>query len=335
MARVAALRPSRSAGDIGRRPSPVTSPLLAMVSPDAADGGRRPLGRRRIGRERRGRHVGIDRDRERLDLGLLALLPGLHGFERLAHRLAAEIEPRHQERRIGLLAREARCRSRGSSANSAAAPRSSCGATVSGAAISGALHAAPAPPGGRRGELRGGWRRSAIARSSALGSAARRLRARRFGCGSASGIGRRSPLSLRFGTGSVDVVGHEQRLAEQALADRAGDVGVARVETGERVAQRRRHRRAHRPRHVEGRAVRGARSARSASAGRSAMTGWRATSAARSCDPIALGTTMKVRRPRPKGVTRPPFGPRRDATIHPNSTQRYRRNRYCRRDAAP
>jgi hypothetical protein len=44
---------------------------------------------------------------------------------------------------------------------------------------------------------------------------------------------------------------------------------------------------------------------------------------------------MKVSKLRPKGVTRPPFGPRHDATIHPNSTQRYRRNRHCRRDAAP
>ena len=41
MARVEALRPSRSAGDIGRRPSPVTSPLGAMVSPTpTVDGGR-------------------------------------------------------------------------------------------------------------------------------------------------------------------------------------------------------------------------------------------------------------------------------------------------------
>src|SRR5687768_4976643 len=51
--------------------------------------------------------------------------------------------------------------------------------------------------------------------------------------------------------------------------------------------------------------------------GRSAMTGWRATSAARSCDPIALGATTKVRKPRPKGVIRPPFGLRRDAKIIP------------------
>src|SRR5687767_13201185 len=52
-------------------------------------------------------------------------------------------------------------------------------------------------------------------------------------------------------------------------------------------------------------------------AGRSAIAGWRATSAARSCDPIALGAPTKARMLRPKGVTRPPFGLKRDATIHP------------------
>src|SRR4051812_693768 len=68
------------------------------------------------------------------------------------------------------------------------------------------------------------------------------------------------------------------------------------------------------------------------SEGRSEVAVCRATSAASSCDPIALGARRKVRKARPKGAT--PFGLRQNATIH-HSTQRYKRNTYSRREAAP
>src|SRR6187401_3451258 len=54
-------------------------------------------------------------------------------------------------------------------------------------------------------------------------------------------------------------------------------------------------------------------------AGRSATAGWRATNAASSCDPIAVGARRTVRKPRPKGVM--PFGLRRDATIKHSTLQ--------------
>src|SRR5262245_5320237 len=69
--------------------------------------------------------------------------------------------------------------------------------------------------------------------------------------------------------------------------------------------------------------------------GRSAIAGWRASNAARSCDPIALGATTKARMPRPKGVTRPPFGLKRNATIQPQLYATLQTQQTCRRDAAP
>ena len=176
---------------------------------------------------------------------------GLHRFERPIGRAEsscaatgsiARARSDQRNRRIGRPARveaDARSAHGASGVDAAAAPRSSTAAAT-------------------------GARRILPARESVLPARADRPRRRPSvpACGSALAATRRQPVALE------PAVRHRQQLerrrgtgiASPSRRSRIEPVMSAkgRVETGERIAQRRRHRRAHRPRHAEGRGVDGA-----------------------------------------------------------------------------
>ena len=99
MTRDAPARPSRSAGVIGRLPSPVTSPFGAIVSPsDFALGAQRSL--LLLGFDRRALDVRIDRGMHRHQHRRLTLAPRLQcGFVR-TKRIGAEEQTREPFGRI-------------------------------------------------------------------------------------------------------------------------------------------------------------------------------------------------------------------------------------------
>ena len=147
---------------------------------------------------------------------------------------------------------------------------------------------------------------------------------------SAASATSRSPLSRRFTVGNSNGPTRAIDVAKQPLADRAGDLGIARVKPRERIAQRLGIAALDRPRHAEGRGVDGAeRRDRACAPARVGDGGLPRNSAASSCvADHARHQDGTSRKPRPKGVDTTALRPVTRRNHPPRSTQRYATRRY-------
>ncbi len=223
---------------------------------DIRNGLRRQRRELDLGRHRRqvgwvrGGDVAAHGDLRLVQFRRLAGRPRLDRAEILAHRIDAEVEARGAQRRIDVRRRE-------------------CEALDPAHRSLGLLAAALVV---RRRHRRRRCLRHFLGRLLLLGRRARRIRDRRFrralfgmrrsgvGCGQAIAFAGRTEIADVHEAAVIALVaavdhraggalGQDRHLAQHALANRAGDVGVVGVEPGQGIAVGRRHRRAQRARH--------------------------------------------------------------------------------------